>query len=132
MYIVGSMIRNTRQRQAIQEAFMASSRPLGPLEVLEAGRRRLRGLGIATVYRTVKSLVAEGWLVEVELPGQPSRYEVAEASAHHHHFLCRKCDRVYDLKGCPGSVKSVTPPRFRVEGHDLVVYGVCAPCMGSA
>jgi hypothetical protein len=67
VHIVGSMIRNTRQRQAIQEAFMASSRPLGPLEVLEAGRRRLRGLGIATVYRTVKSLVAEGWLVEVEL-----------------------------------------------------------------
>ena len=89
----------------------------------------MRGIRIATVYRTIKDLLGEGWLAQVDLPGQASRYEVAESAAHHHHFHCRKCDRVYDLDGCAGGVDRLAPRRFRVERHDLVVYGLCAPCV---
>jgi len=47
----------------------------------------MRGIRIATVYRTIKDLLGEGWLAQVDLPGQASRYEVAESAAHHHHSI---------------------------------------------
>src|SRR5688572_19131816 len=78
------MDRNTTQRNAIRHALQETGRPLSPQEILETAQADVPGLGIATVYRTIKSLVAEGWLVPVELPGEPARYELSRI-AHHHH-----------------------------------------------
>ena len=69
------MQRNTAQRRAIQAVFWSIERPLSPLEVLAAAQDELPGLGIATVYRSLKDLVEEQWLVVVELPGEAPRYE---------------------------------------------------------
>jgi Fur family ferric uptake transcriptional regulator len=121
------MERNTKQRDAIREVFERTARPLGPTEVLEEGRAHVAGLGIATVYRTINSLVESGWLVPVELPGEAPRYERSGA-AHHHHFRCRACDRVFEIQGCPGDLTELTPTGFVLEAHEVVLYGVCASC----
>ena len=81
------MIRKTRQRSAIRDALEAGGRPMSPDEVLAAAQKHVKGLGIATVYRNLKALVEEGWLVPVELPGEPARYELS-GKDHHHHFHC--------------------------------------------
>ena len=107
--------------------FEDAGRPLGPAEVLEAGREHVEGLGIATVYRTIASLVEAEWLIPVELPGEPPRYEVA-GQAHHHHFRCRGCDRVFEIHGCPGSLEHLAPKGFRLERHEVVLYGLCGTC----
>ena len=44
------MERNTKQRDAIRQVFEVTPRPLGPTEVLEAGREQMATLGIATVF----------------------------------------------------------------------------------
>jgi Fur family transcriptional regulator, ferric uptake regulator len=98
-----------------------------PTEVLEQGRTRVRGLGIATVYRTIGSLVSSGWLIPVELPGESPRYERAGA-AHHHHFRCQVCARVFEIFGCPGDLQELTPPGFQLERHEVVLYGRCERC----
>ena len=121
------MIRRTRQRAAIREAFESHGRPLSPEEVLGTAQNAVDGLGIATVYRTIKSLLEEGWLAEVELPGQPSRYEVA-GKKHHHHFHCRNCGKVYELTGCNGGYGDIVPEDFRVTGHQVILYGHCSRC----
>lgn len=122
------MERRTRQRDAIRRVFEEAGRPLGPTEVLDAGRAHVRGLGIATVYRTIASLVEAQWLTPVELPGEPPRYEVA-GQAHHHHFRCRACTRVFEIHGCPGSLEQLMPAGFRLERHEVVLYGVCESCV---
>jgi Fur family ferric uptake transcriptional regulator len=125
------MERRTRQRDAIRQVFEDAGRPLGPNEVLDAGRSHVKGLGIATVYRTIGSLVEQGWLSVVELPGEPARYEVA-GQHHHHHFRCRVCNRVFDLEGCPPKLAELTPPGFELEAHDVTLYGRCAECAATA
>lgn len=122
------MERNTRQRDAIRKVFEGTPRPLGPFEVLEAGRASVRGLGIATVYRTINALVESGWLVPVELPGEAPRYERSGA-AHHHHFRCRQCSRVFELDGCQDDFARLAPPGFELEAHDIVLYGRCNHCV---
>jgi Fur family ferric uptake transcriptional regulator len=121
------MQRNTRQKSAIRDVFVAMDRPLGPQEILEHAGSRIDGLGIATVYRNIKALVEEGWLTAVDLPGEPSRYEIS-GKAHHHHFHCVGCKKVFDLPGCPVEVKPNLPPGFIASAHELILYGKCDVC----
>jgi Fur family ferric uptake transcriptional regulator len=125
------MERNTIQRRAIHKVLEDSGRPMGPNEIFNDARVIAPGLGIATVYRTIKRLVDEGWLVPVELPGEAPRYE-RSGQEHHHHFRCNACDRVYDMEGCPPSLKSLTPRGFQLESHEVVLYGRCASCANSS
>ncbi len=125
------MERKTRQRDAIRQVFEDMPRPLAPFEVLAAGRARVSGLGMATVYRTINALVDDGWLVPVELPGEAPRYERSGA-AHHHHFRCRDCTQVFEIEGCPGNFAALAPPGFQLEAHEIVLYGRCAACAAAA
>lgn len=121
------MQRDTRQRRAMRRVFMSAGRPLTPEEILEQGQQIVPSLGLATVYRYVKTLTVNAWLAEVELPGGGVRYELAERP-HHHHFLCRSCDQAFDVHRCPDEIEELAPDGFRVDDHELILYGSCAAC----
>ena len=121
------MTRDTKQRRAIREVFTREHRPLSTDEVLDAGRMLVPSLGIATVYRTINSLSAEGWIHPVDLPGEPARYERC-GKPHHHHFICRGCGLAFDVAACPDDVERLAPPGFAVDAHELVLYGRCPGC----
>ena len=121
------MERRTSQRSALLKAFQQAGRPLSPQEALELARPHAAGLGIATVYRALKSLVEEGQIEPVRLPGQPPRYEPA-GKHHHHHFRCRSCNQVFEIPGCPGNLEPLVPKGFVMEGHEVVLYGRCKRC----
>jgi Fur family ferric uptake transcriptional regulator len=121
------MERNTRQRAAIERVFSEAERPLDPQEVLMAAQQFVPQLGIATVYRALKSLTDEGRVVSVALPGEQLRYESAGLE-HHHHFQCRRCQRVFELAGCAGDFSGLTPPGFQLQSHEVVLYGHCDSC----
>ena len=121
------MERNTIQRRAIYRAFEEVGRPMGPAEIFDAARPHAPGIGIATVYRTIKRLLEEGWLAQVELPGEAPRYEIS-GKGHHHHFRCDKCNKVYDLKGCPNAFKQILPKGFALERHEIYLFGRCQAC----
>ena len=124
---LNAMQRTTRQRAAIRLVIQRAKRPLTPQEVLEGARAAVRALGMATVYRTLKLLAAEGTVQVITLPGESPRYEMG-VSAHHHHFQCTACRRVYDIPGCPGNLRRMAPRGFRVEHHDVTLYGRCSDC----
>ncbi len=122
------MERDTPQRRAIREVLTRADRPMSPAEVLDAGKALATGLGIATVYRNLKLLTETGWLCSVDLPGETTRYELS-GKPHHHPFLCRECDRAFEVaEHCPGNHRFSAPSGFRVEAHEVVLYGVCATC----
>ncbi|MGC4060253.1 MAG: transcriptional repressor [Aquabacterium sp.] len=104
-----------------------AGRPLSPQEILEASQASVPAMGIATVYRNVKALLDEGAIELVTLPGESPRHEAAY-QGHHHHFQCTSCQRVFDVHGCPGNLKSMAPPGFKVERHEVTLYGRCPQC----
>jgi Fe2+ or Zn2+ uptake regulation protein len=89
--------RNTRQKDAIRAAFVETDRPLSPEEVLSYAQRAVADVSIATVYRNLKTLVDDGWLAPVQLPGEPARYELS-GKEHHHHFLSTTVERSTNSK----------------------------------
>lgn len=125
------MERATRQRAAIRNAVAGAGRPLLAQEVLDHAKREVPGMGLATVYRNLKSLVEAAELRVVQLPGENPRYEGA-GHGHHHHFQCRACGRVFDVHACPGNIAKLAPAGFTVEDHELTLYGCCAQCRSPA
>ncbi len=119
--------RNTTQKRAIQRVFDRATRPMTPAEILAAAAGDAPGIGIATVYRALKAMVADGALATVNLPEQGIRYERAELH-HHHHFKCNACERVFDVPCALDQAACAVPAGFELERHQLILYGRCAPC----
>ncbi len=120
-------MRMTEQRRSILAAFEHGQRPLSPGEVLDLAAKQVSSLNLTTVYRNLKALVESEELVAVTIIGKSTRYELAGLD-HHHHFLCEKCDRLYDMPGCPGSFRKLAPRGFKVTGHELMLTGRCSSC----
>lgn len=120
------MSRKTDQRDAIRAVFRNAQRPLTANEVLDRALPSVPGIGIATVYRNIKRLNEDGWLLSVDLPGEPSRYELADQE-HHHHFRCDECGRVFDVPGCHAHMEHV-PEGFSVARHEVWLFGTCPEC----
>jgi Fur family ferric uptake transcriptional regulator len=100
---------------------------MSPNEILAAAQTMSPGVGQATVYRTIKAFLAQGWIESIELPGEPPRYEVA-GKHHHHHFHCQTCDGVFEIAGCALKLEKGLPPGFKLENHEVVLYGTCDRC----
>jgi Fur family transcriptional regulator, ferric uptake regulator len=119
--------RKTSQKNAIREVFQENDRPLAIEEILSAGRRKIESLDPSTVYRNLKLLVEQGWLSKISHPALGTLYEKS-GKAHHHHFHCRFCNRVFELPGCALNEEKLTPPGFVTEGHEVFLFGACASC----
>ena len=120
--------RRTRQRQAVRRALETTRTPMRAHDIHVAAAPGAPGIGLATVYRTLKSLIESGDVVTVDLPGDTPRYELAKGH-HHHYFRCRSCSQVFEVDGCPGDLAALAPRGFTVDGHEVVLYGRCAACL---
>ncbi len=121
------MGRDTRQRRAIRKVIEKAGVPLSPREILDGAQSEVQGIGLATVYRSLKVLAQEGIVEQVEIPGGGTRFELA-GKGHHHHFYCRICGKVMEVLGCPGDFAALTPKGCRLDGHELLLFGRCSPC----
>ena len=123
------MIRFTQQGNAIRQVLQNAGRPLSPQEIFDMAQRKISGLGIATVYRNLKALQKNGSVVAVDLPGQPPRWELSPES-HHHHFLCRTCNKLFEIYDCPDDLQRLLPKGYTLEKHDILLRGQCNSCSG--
>ncbi|HNV76258.1 MAG TPA: transcriptional repressor [Gemmatimonadaceae bacterium] len=119
--------RRTRQRDAVRAALEATHAPMRAQDIHAHAARKAPGIGLATVYRSLKALIEAGDVAVVTLPGDTPRYELAHLH-HHHHFHCRACGGVFEVEGCPGDLAALAPSGFAVDGHEVVLYGRCARC----
>jgi Fur family ferric uptake transcriptional regulator len=121
------MKRTTQQRAAIRTVLINAGGPLSPREIQALARLDAPKIGIATVYRAVKALVADGLIIQIDIPGKTPRWELARKS-HHHHFLCRSCDKLFEIHGCPADLKHLLPEGYVLEKHYILLEGQCDDC----
>lgn len=122
---------HTQQKQLINKVLEGANRPLTREEILSEGRKHLPKLGSATVDRFIKEMCHNFELVGLSFPGQPTRFELP-AEKEHPHFICRVCQKVYDLD-VPMRLPKVTLPKgFYLSGGEVVYSGTCPSCEGKA
>ena len=84
---------------------------------------------LATVYRTLDFLTAEGLIRRVSTTGGIGRYDAKLEP--HLHLVCRVCDGIADLGGLSAVEKGLKPSlpgSFKAESIDVRVVGVCRDC----
>jgi Fur family ferric uptake transcriptional regulator len=121
------MIRQTRQREAIEMVLKKESRPLTLPEIHQFAQQFVEGIGLRTIYRHIKDLSDQGRIVGMDYPGQPLRYELV-GGHHHSHFICRKCSKVYDLQVQVPDIEIDAPDGFDISGQETIFYGICKAC----
>ena len=122
------MLRNTQQRKIICTVEEETNHPLSPTELLQYTRKILPQIGLSTIYRAIRELLSSGWLRQIDIPGNTSRYEKAN-KPHHHHFLCRSCNTLSEIESCPQEIENISPEGFLTESHDITLFGLCNKCM---
>ncbi|ACD82416.1 Fur family transcriptional regulator [Candidatus Methylacidiphilum infernorum] len=121
------MVRKTKQKEAIFRVLSSAESPLSPAEIQNRASLLVPSLGIATVYRLLKTLKEMKQVVTVEIPGESPRYEIS-GRAHHHHFYCRKCHQIFELGKCDERIEDLAPKGFLVQEHEIILYGRCPSC----
>ena len=117
----------SRQREVILNVLRDAARPLTRDEILRLGREQIDRLGSATVDRAIRNMTAAFQIIGVEFPGQPRRYELP-AESEHPHFICRSCNKVFDLPVATQLPQVHAPKGFVVTGGEIVYAGTCPDC----
>lgn len=96
----------------------------------EALTREIPTISMTTIYNTLNAFLEKGLVRAVTITGTEVRYD--SITAHHHHFLCKKCGRIIniDIK-CPLVEKEV------IQGHKIEEFhgylkGTCKWCVQKA
>ena len=126
-------IRNTRQRQAVLQAFAECGVHMSADEVYMALKASHPEISISTVYRNLDILSKFGKLSSFLLADGTRKYE--RASAHHHHLVCIGCGLTRDIPTCPADhvIRDCSEEAgFQVVCHTCEVYGYCPECQAAS
>jgi Fur family ferric uptake transcriptional regulator len=122
--------RPTRQRAAV-EALLVDIDDFTSAQDLHA-RLRAKGqtVGLATVYRTLQAMAAEG-SVDMMRTGDGEAVYRRCSTGHHHHLVCRSCGRTVEVEG--PAVESWADRVSAENGfsdvhHTLEIFGTCSGC----
>ncbi len=122
-------IRLTPQRQAILALINDSSSHWDAESLLAAMRKNGQQIGIATVYRALAAMEA-ACLIDAMFIGERKCYERMDKH-HHDHLLCNICGGIEEFfhpKIEALQEKIAAEYDFIMQGHSLVLQGVCAQC----
>ena len=86
------------------------------------------GMSNNTIYRNLKEFADIGLVEYQEKNKTLVKYQCDFEHRHHHHFVCKNCGRVTELKARPIEFFTDQLPGYTVEGHAIEVYGLCADC----
>jgi Fur family peroxide stress response transcriptional regulator len=120
----------TVQRRRIFEALVGRTDHPTPDQVYAAVQDTLPGVSRTTVYRVLDTLVRVGVLARASSPGAASR--VDPRTARHHHLVCERCERLFDVDedAVPHRIRppDVRRSGFAIHGYSIYFTGLCAAC----
>lgn len=131
-YMAKKGLRSTAQRRLIVDTFFSGAPHMTIEDLLAEVRAHDRGIGYATVYRTLKLLAECGVASERRFGDGLSRYELADdASAHHDHLICVNCGKIIEFE--EPRIEALQEEiaakyGFEVTWHKHEMYGVCLEC----
>ena len=103
----------------------------GSAEVLERVSRLDARIGRASVFRALDLFTSLSVIRPTYIGTSQTPTYVLMPDGHHHHILCTQCGRVIEFDECGlGDLAQELALRlgFRLTGHLVEFYGVCADC----
>jgi Fe2+ or Zn2+ uptake regulation protein len=126
--------RFTEQRAAVYRFISATTSHPNADEVFQKVRGEVPGISLATVYKSLETLVSCGLAAKLSYSDGSARYD--GRTDPHHHARCVNCGRVMDVPGqfSEGELEGLGTELegFSVSGYRLELTGRCSACMPQA
>ena len=123
--------RYTEQRAAVYRYLLGTESHPTADEVFTSVRQEIPDISLATVYKSLETLVGCGLALKLTYGDGSARYD--GRTDPHHHARCLQCGKVMDwpvhidASALAGQMQSVNG--FNVEGYRLELVGHCSDCM---
>lgn len=121
--------RFTEQRAAVYRFLQGTDRHPSADDVFTTVRHVIPDISLATVYKSLETLVSCGLASKLTYGDGSARYD--GRTDPHPHARCLTCGKVLDLPGSldPSVLASLGElPGFSIEGYRVEVVGVCSSC----
>jgi Fur family transcriptional regulator, peroxide stress response regulator len=126
--------RFTDQRAAVYRFVSSTDKHPTADEVFLAVRSDVPDISLATVYKSLETLVGCGLAMKLAYGDGSARYD--GRTDPHHHARCLGCSRMFDLPGglSAGELSELGggTQGFLITGYRLELTGYCAECAASA
>jgi len=122
--------RLTTPRQTIVKLVAPRRDSFSAQDIWDEVQNQHRGIGRATVFRTLDLLVELGVLNRVHVGDGCHRYVVCETS-HHHHLMCVACGTVsaIEVDTIEQQIRRMASDAgFELLTHHLELIGRCSAC----
>jgi len=128
-YLSRHGLKQTRQREAILDAFLDADGHVTSEDVYERVRRDHPDIGTATVYRTLKLLVDAGLANASTFREGVTVYE--SDTDHHDHLVCLGCGEIIEFECHQIEARQLEIARthgYRLTRHRHHLFGYCRSC----
>lgn len=123
--------RITVPRRQVLDVLAGTDEHLTVEDLHDRVRKRVDGIHLATIYRTVEALVQAGLVAHIHLPHGATTYHLVVGDNSHCHVVCTGCERVLDLP--PDLLDGVAAELlrrqgFRLDAGHVALTGLCRAC----
>jgi Fur family transcriptional regulator, peroxide stress response regulator len=119
----------TVQRRVILQTVLERDDHPTADEILEAVKDQVPGISRTTVYRVLDTLAEWGLIRRLQHAGTAARFD---GKIHrHHHLVCNKCHKVFDLHDAKLDrlrVAHVETEGFEIQDFSVHLMGICETC----
>lgn len=123
--------RLTRAQKQIHCLLEQSGEALTAQAIYQRLKDQQQMLGLATVYRSLRSLQVKGLAQARALPNGEWAYGLTSDDSHY--LTCLNCGTSIPVEDCPVhslEEKLGQSSHFQIFYHTLEFFGLCAPCTG--
>jgi Fur family ferric uptake transcriptional regulator len=124
-------LKQTSQRELIWNVLVEAKGHPSVEQIRELLLARGHRTGVATIYRTLKILLASGLVRQSRLQGM-TRYEPVFEQPNHLHFICNNCGSTVEFpsRKIETLIKRVTQEYgFEERYSRYAIYGLCKACV---
>ncbi|WP_344066847.1 transcriptional repressor [Microbacterium pumilum] len=123
--------RNTWQRDRVREALSDASGFVSAQTLYATLRDDDTGIGLATVYRALAGLAAQGEADSLQSPEGENLFRACTSPGHHHHLICRSCGLTVEIAATDveqWAQRTAAAHGFTEAEHVVDIFGLCASC----
>ena len=120
----------SRQREDLLSILKNSKSHPTAEELYNSIKEKIPSVSRGTVYRNLKDLVDEGYIIKISMASGADRYDYIHKK--HNHIICKSCGTVkdfeynFDLEDVKQSVIKQTEVSPLLDG--VIMYGICEKC----
>lgn len=102
-----------------------------PLTLEEIAQQSTSACDLATIYRTITTLLQNGIIKKIFTGKNVLSYELS--THHHHHIVCTHCDAIEHVDACAiealsQKILASSSSFSHITDHTFELFGICNTC----